>query len=211
MKTSKPFSTISYNSVEFLITKLDDLVNRRKLAFYSFVEHIAEEDELKAHKHLFCIPNGQINTDEILDYLVEIDITKPDKPLRCMPCKSSKFRDWYLYSCHDVDYLATKGQTRKYHYLRADFIVSDSDYFNEEIHSMDLSAFTKVKMLREASDKNVPFEQLLINGQIPIQQVYAYRVAYELMSNHNHTNRNGRQSHQRVNVDTGEIISDDII
>ena len=78
MKTSKPFSTISYNSADFLTVKLNDLVNRRKLAFWAYVEHLPEEDEKKAHKHLYIVPNGQINTDEVLlDILVEYDPAHP--------------------------------------------------------------------------------------------------------------------------------------
>ena len=72
MKTSKPFSTISYNTADFLSVKLNDLVNRRKIAFWAYVEHLPEEDEKKAHKHLYIVPNGQINTDEVLlDILVD--------------------------------------------------------------------------------------------------------------------------------------------
>ena len=44
MKTSKPFSTISYNTADFLSVKLNDLVNRRKIAFWAYVEHLPEED-----------------------------------------------------------------------------------------------------------------------------------------------------------------------
>lgn len=209
MKTSKPFSTISYNSSEFLQVKLNDLVNRRKIAFYGFIEHLPEEDEKKVHKHLYIVPNGQINTDEILDYLLEFDPKYPTKPLGCIPFHSSKFTDWYLYSIHDKDYLASKGQSRKYSYTKEEVIVSDSDFFNEEIHRMDLSKLSKVKALRNAVECGVPFEQLLMTGQIPVQQVYAFKQSYDMISNYvDRTSRNGKESHQKIDPVTGEILTE---
>ena len=207
MKTSKPFSTISYNSAEHLQIKLTDLVNRRKIAFYAFIEHLPEEDEKKAHKHLYIVPNGQTNTDEVLDYLLELDPKNPDKPLGCIPCHSSKFTDWYLYAVHDKDYLASKGQSRKYSYQKDEVKVSDSDFFNEEIHRMDLSKFSKVKALRNAAESGVPFEHMLMTGQIPVQSVYAHRQAYDMIVNYlDRTQRGGRLSHQNIDPDTGEFL-----
>jgi hypothetical protein len=210
LKTSKPFSTISYNSCEFLQVKLNDLINRRKIAFYGFIEHLPEEDEKKAHKHLYIVPNGQINTDEILDYLLELDPKNPDKPLGCIPFHSSKFTDWYLYSVHDKDYLASKGQSRKYSYQKDEVIVSDSDFFNEEFHRMDLSKLSKVKALRNAVETGVPFEHMLMTGQIPVQQVYAYKQTYDMILSYlDRTHRDGRETHQKINPDTGELITED--
>ena len=205
MKTSKPFSTISYNTADFLSVKLNDLVNRRKIAFWAYVEHLPEEDEKKAHKHLYIVPNGQINTDEVLlDILVEYDHTHPEKPLGCVGVKSSKFYDWYMYSIHDVDYLSSKGQSRKYHYRREEVACSDTDYLNEEIHQMDMSKLSKVKALNEAVRNGVPFEELLMRGQIPVQQVYAFQKTYGMLQTY--TFRNGRDTHQNVDEDTGEIL-----
>lgn len=189
--------------------KLNDLVNRRKIAFYGFIEHLPEEDEKKVHKHLYIVPNGQINTDEIMDYLLEFDPKNPAKPLGCIPFHSSKFTDWYLYSIHDKDYLASKGQTRKYSYTKEEVIVSDSDFFNEEIHRMDLSKLSKVKALRNAVEGGVPFEQLLMTGQIPVQQVYAFKQTYDMISNYlERTSRNGKESHQKIDPVTGEILTE---
>lgn len=191
MKTSKPFSTISYNSVDFLMVKLSELVRRRKIEFFAWVHHLPEEDEKKEHKHLYIVPNGQVNTDEVLNYLLEVDPTHPDKPLGCIRPRSSKFDDWYLYAIHDIDYLASKGQLRKFHYTLEDVVCSDSDYLNEEIHTIDLSALNRSKKLREAALAGISFETLVLNGQIPVQQVYAHKFAYDIMK----TFRNGRETH----------------
>lgn len=200
MKTSKPFSTISYNTKDFLVVKLNDLIRRRKIDFYAFINHLAEEDEKKPHKHLYIVPNGQINTDEITDYLVELDISNPTQPLGCIRPKPSKFGDWYLYCSHDFDYLTSKGQQRKYAYTREEFVVSDSDYFNEEIHQIDLSHLSRIKNIRSAVISEIPFEQLVVNGQIPIQQITAYKMAYDTIKHFAYsTYRRDRKSHQNEN------------
>lgn len=209
MKTSKPFSTISYNSPQFLEIKLNDLVNRRKIAFWAYVQHLPEEDEKKPHKHLLIFPNGQVNTDEILlDILIEYDPTHPDKPLGCVGVKSSKFYDWYMYSIHDKEYLASKGQSRKYHYTRDDVVCSDDDILNEEIHQMDMSKLSKVKALNQAVKDGVPFEELLARGQIPVQQVYAFQRTYEMLQNYA-TFRAERETHQKIDPNSGEVILED--
>jgi hypothetical protein len=206
LRTLKPFSTISYNSKDFLEFKLNDLVQRRKIAFWAFIEHLPEDDEKKKHKHLYVVPNGQINTDEVRDYLSEYDPEHPDKPLGCMPCNSSKFGDWYLYVLHDTAYLASKGQSRKYHYARDEVVCSDADFLNEEIHRIDMSKFSKINALRDAVENGIPFAKLVMNGQIPIQQIHAYQKTYAILLNYS-TFRNGNETHTpRIDLETGEII-----
>ena len=208
MKTSKPFSTISYNSTEFLKIKLDELYNRHTIDFYAWVEHLPEEDENKAHKHLYIVPNGKIDSDQLLEFLQEFDPLHPDKPLRCMRPHSSKFADWYLYALHDTAYLASKGQARKYHYQQSEFMTADNDYFLEEIHTIDFAKLNRFASLRDAAQQGIPFEELLLGGSIPIQQTFAYRQAYDLMARFK-TDRAARTGHQKVDPNTGEIVYDD--
>ena len=195
MRTSKPFSTISYNTEDYLTAKLDELVITRKIEFYAFIEHLPEDDETKKHKHLLIIPNGTINTDQVQDYLTELDPTKPDgKPLGCIMFRSSKFGDWYLYALHDVGYLAQRGQSRKYHYTQADFKVSDSDYLRELTHTIDYSPYNRFAQIRQAAEDGIAFQHLVWQGLIPIQQYIAYERAYECMLRNN-TYRNGNSGH----------------
>lgn len=209
MKTSKSFSTISYNSVDFLAVTLQRLVDTRKLDFFAFVEHFPEDDETKKHKHVFIVPNGKVDTDQVRNELLEVDVSNPlAKPLGCMPCKSSKFADWYLYSLHDSNYLACKGQSRKYHYSKADFFVSDEDYFSEEIHTIDHTKYNRFNELKSAVEDGRSFAEVLASGIVPLQQTYAWEKAYEILTQ-NSTFRNGRDGHEDVDVLTGEVISDD--
>lgn len=209
MKTSKPFATISYNSNAFLQAKLDDLITQHSIEFYTFVEHYPEDDETKKHKHLFIVPNGRIDTDQVRSYLTEIDPLKPtNKPLGVLPCKPSKFADWYLYALHDTRYLASKGQTRKYHYLQSDFTTSDNDFFVEEIHTIDLSKLNRVEALVNAVENNVPFAELVKVGLVPLQQFVGYEKAYHLLSTAQ-TYRNGSIGHEEfIDIETGEVEFD---
>lgn len=205
MRTSKPFSTISYNTEDFLNLRLGELVQRRQIDFFAWVHHYAEEDETKEHKHLYIVPNGRVDTDQILDYLLEFDPKHPDKPFKCIRPHSSKFADWYLYALHDVTYLASKGQSRKFHYFMDDVQTSDRDYFLEEVHTIDFAKLNRFSALRDAALQGVPFAELLMGGGIPIQQTYAYREAYNLMSQFS-TDRGGRSGHE-IDPVTGEVLT----
>lgn len=195
MKTSKPFSTISYNTDVFLTQKLSDLVQRRKIDFFAWIQHYAEDDETKPHKHLYIVPNGRIDTDQLLDLLIELDPSMPDKPLKCIRPHSSKFGDWFLYALHDSAYLSSKGQSRRYHYTIEDICSSDSDYLLEEVHLIDFAKINRFSAIRDAALNGVPFRDILMTGQIPLQQTVAFRQAYELMSCSS-TNRGGRSGHE---------------
>ena len=70
---------------------------------------------------------------------------------------------------------------------------------------MDMSKLMKVKALNQAAKDGIPFEELLMSGQIPVQQVYAYQRAYDIINGHYTTNRNGREGHQSVDPNTGEL------
>lgn len=192
MRTSKSFSTISYNSDKFLIFTLNNLVQSRVIDFWLFINHLPESDESKKHKHLFIIPNGIFDTDKLKDYLTEL-VLGCDKPLTCIFSKSSKFTDFFLYSIHDEVYLASKGQSRVYHYSIEDFFTSDTDYFCELRHQMDLSKLNRLQFLKEAASTGETFSSLVTRGMIPVQLINQYHIVYDLLVSE--TYRNGRHSH----------------
>lgn len=196
MKTSKPFSTISYNTPDFLRVKLDELIRQRKIEFWCYFHHYKEEDELKDHKHLYIVPNGQLQTDQVGDYLLEVDPTNP-KPLSCIRFKSSNFTTWFLYSSHDQRYLASIGQSRKYHYTKEDCVCSDLDYLNEEIHLIDYSKLNRFYDLKNAVENGETFVSLMNSGQVPIQQISAFQKAYDLLVQEK-LERNGRKTHTPI-------------
>lgn len=207
MRTTKPFSTISYNTEHFLIDKLNELVRKRVIKFWAFIEHIPEEDEKKKHKHLYMIPNGQLDTDQLDEFFREIDIedvTRP--PLGIKMVVSSKWDDWYLYACHDSAYLATKGQSRKYHYTDDDFKVSDDDDFTELRHTIDRTKYAKTLDFVEKVKGGASLIDLVMSGQVPVPMFNQFQSMYNLVK-YGGTNRADRETHTpNVNVDTGEIL-----
>lgn len=195
MRTSRPIATISYNTADYLNTVLGELTRKRAITFWAWVEHYPEDDETKAHKHLYIVPNGQIDTDTLREQFVQVDLTNPTlKPLGTLNFRPSKFVDWYLYALHDSTYLETKGQARRYHYTLDDVVTSDHDELVEEIHMMDLSKINRSLILKTAAESGLPFAELLAKGQIPLQQTPAYRMAYEAIQTY--TYRNGREGHE---------------
>lgn len=195
MRTSRPIATISYNTADYLNAVLGELTRKRAITFWAWVEHYPEDDETKAHKHLYIVPNGQIDTDSLREQFVQVDLTNPTlKPLGTLNFRPSKFVDWYLYALHDSTYLETKGQARRYHYTLDDVVTSDHDELVEEIHMMDLSKINRSLILKTAAESGLPFAELLAKGQIPLQQTPAYRMAYDAIQAF--TFRNGREGHE---------------
>lgn len=184
--------------------------------FYSFIKHYKEEDESKDHIHLLMHPNGQVEADEILKYLEEFDPLNPTKPLRCRPPhKCNSFGDWYLYCLHDSKYLVAHGsQSRKYHYNREDFIVSDEDEFNELIHTIDYKKMYGTQVFFEAVENGDSIIEMVRKGIIPIQQYGQYRrfMTDVFEENMNQTYRGlhvGHEEKPQIEATTGELNEDD--
>lgn len=217
MKTSKPFTTISYNTPDYLKAQLDDLVQRNILYFYAFVWHYREEDESKDHIHLLLHPNGQVDTDKILKHLEEFDPAVPDKPLRCRPPhKCNSFGDWYLYGLHDVKYLLAHGyQTRKYHYRKEDFFVSDEDEFVDLIHTIDYKKMYGNQTFFQAMEDGFTIFDMVKQGIIPMQQYGQYARFFFDLSNGalNQTFRGeyiGHEDPPKFDPKTGELLPEEI-
>lgn len=180
MRTSKPFSTISYNSKLFLQMALDEMVQQGKIYFYVAVYHYPEEDESKAHWHLLMYPNGQVDTDVLFKRLEEYDPNKPLQPLRClMPNKTNSFGDWYLYALHDKKYLRAHGnQDRKYTYSDADFLCSNFDELNELKHTIDYRKLYGNQGFLEGLAEGKSLLQMVQEGTIPMQQYLPHRALF---------------------------------
>lgn len=182
MRTTKPVSTITWNTERFLVNKLMELQKKRIISFWAFIRHFAEEDEKKDHIHLFMIPAIRIDTLELEREFDEVDPNN-SLPIKCLTIKSSRFSDWYLYDKHDEDYLVSIGQSRKYHYSDSDFAVSSAEEFNEMIHTIDLSKFNgnRVRLIREYVEAGKSFAELILSGRVPMQQMSGWQKAYETL------------------------------
>lgn len=185
MKTSKPFSTISYNTDDFLVRKLNELVAEFKVEFWCFVRHLGELDDSgnreKDHKHVYIVPNGRVDTMELNQFFLEPDLSNIGKPLRCMDFRSAKEDDWILYASHDPDYLKTKFLVREFSYQLKDFVCSDSDEFkikwDRAFHESEYMKNQRMLSLLE----NHTASQLASSGFVAPQQAFAMQCFYRMV------------------------------
>lgn len=226
MKTTMTISTISYNTEAYLRHTLEQLEKAHVIAFWSYVEHLPEEDEKKKHFHVYLEPAVSIQTEALRDQFLEI-VNGEELPRKVMPFNKSKFADWYLYGIHDTDYLSSKGQERKYHYTRNDVVCPDTDYLDEKIRQIDMLNLTPYAKMREAIEHGSSFDEILASGNIPITFINQYKQAWLALTsmyekrketNGGYTERNGREGHEKVEIklsdgrllrmDTGEVVED---
>lgn len=160
MRTSKPVSTISYNSKEKLEETLNSLYRLGKVSFWAAVKHDGEtlEDGTieKDHWHVYVEPNERIDTMEVQKLSQEFDPKKPDKFLKMIDFRPSKWEDWIWYTLHDADYLRTKAEFREFCYTPEDYIFSDEDEFRYRYQrarnsSVIAQKFRTLKLLQEHS------------------------------------------------------------
>jgi len=183
LRTSKPFSMISYNSDGFLKITLNELMKGGLVEFWAYIHHLPEDDESKAHKHLFIIPQRLVDTQTIQKALQEIDPNNPvAKPLGAIFPRSSKFDDWYLYSLHDKKYLASKGQTRQYTYNDNAFVVSCQDTFTELKNLIDYSAINRFADIIEKAEKGESLPDIIKTTNVPLQLVGQVKQLYYIIN-----------------------------
>lgn len=208
MKTSKPISTISYNTQKYLALKLNELLKAGKISKWYFIPHKPEDDEAgnKPHFHVYVEPAKMVQTDDLREFLKEPDPEKPTLPKGCISWRRSAFGSWYLYGLHDKAYLASKGEKRRFHYADKDFLVSDEQDFLFDVRTVDvigeLGAF---KGMQDAISNGLTFTQFLRSGRVPIPQVRQYVEVWQLLSGEDETYRGDHKPHN-VDPETGELI-----
>lgn len=181
MNTSKPISTISYNSADFLRARLTDYKQAGILSFWAAVPHLGEDDEAgkKEHFHVYAEPSKRFQTDSL--NFIEPDPLNPDKPFRCICWRSSQFADWYLYCLHDMAYLAQKGLVKKYHYKHDDVISSDSDDLLFLARSIDRLALSPWYAMLDALEHGYTWAEYVRRGSIPIQLIRQYEIGWNTL------------------------------
>ena len=186
MKTSHLISTISYNSVEFLKSKLNEMYKAHKIAFWCFVQHMPEELDdhtwEKPHIHLFVEPNCALDTMDLQKETEEFDPVHPDLPLKTIYWRKSDWENWLLYAMHDETYLHLKLEKREFCYEYGDFYYSDSDEFferyNAALHSSTISEMMRLpKLLKEHS-----VAELVALGYVQPAQSYNFAMYEKLLA-----------------------------
>lgn len=199
MRTTKCVSTISYNTEKFLQTKLFELLELHKISDFMYIVHLPEEDEKKRHIHLFIKPNTLIDTMDLQNYLTEVDLNNPLKPLKCIDFRFTKdIDDWILYNQHYPPYLATKFESRKYTYDKSDFKFADEDTFDDYyLHAFKGSKFAQNnQILKAIANKDIKPSELINNGTVPLNMASQLSAYMYLESHYNITDRGGRMGHE---------------
>ena len=196
MRTSKPTSTISYNTIEYLQMKLDELVKAKKICDYMYIKHEKEEDDKKEHIHLWVKPNTLIDTMDLQNHFLEIDPMNPMKPKGCIDFKSSSVDDWILYCQHYRPYLASKHEDRAFFYTKEDFHYMDEYTFDDRYkHAFRGSEWAQRNQILEALHHGMmnPAE-LILNGTVPLNLASQLN-AFTYMREHHGLDRNNRPNH----------------
>lgn len=196
MKTIKPISTISYNTKPFLMGVLDRLVKNKIIEFWVFIHHEAEEDETKAHFHVYLEPSKSVDTIALREQFNEIDLANPkEKPLGVLPFNKSDFPNWYWYGIHDVAYLASKGESRKYHYGLEDMTTNEAEYLGYKVAESPRPCSEAVRAMEMfsmgLSDMQIA---VALNGKIS-QLGHAVQGVGMLRD---YTYRNGKANHEEI-------------
>jgi hypothetical protein len=112
-----------------------------------------------------------------------------------------------LYGLHDPRYLASKGQSRKFHYVHDDFLSSDADDLLCKARQIDMVSLSPYAAMADAQLQGITFPEYFARGTIPLPQLALFEKAWYLLLD-THTNRNGRPGHScSVDEDTGEVIA----
>lgn len=204
MRTSKPISTISYNSLPFLKSKLDELVTNHKICDYMYISHHAEADEKKDHIHLWIKPNTLLDTMDIQSFLHELDPNNPTKPLKCIDFRLTHDTDeWILYCQHFAPYLASKGEAREYHYKKEDFFFHDEDTFDDlYLHAFKGSKWAQNnQILQQLTSGLLSPVDLINNGTVPLNMATQLNSYKYMQTHYNVTDRGEHTNHEEVDED----------
>ena len=211
MRTTKPISTISFNTPDFLRLKLEELRRAGIISFWAFIPHKPEDDEAgkKEHSHVYIEPSKMLQTDDLREQLKEFDPAMPEKPKGTLTFTSSRFDPWYLYALHDARYLASKGQSRRFHYTHEQILSSDPDDLLCKSRSIDMLSLSPYADMLDAQAHGLTFPEYFRRGTVPLPQVVLFEHAWNLLMTEV-TNRGDKEPHpmdNNVDESTGEILT----
>lgn len=180
MRTSKPISTISYNSADFLEKKLMEWKKCGWIEFAMWIRHDPESDEKKPHYHVFIRPARLIQTTELEEASKEIDPQNIDKPLKMIGFRISKETDWLLYSIHDPSYLVEKGLQREFVYSLEDVNSTDEDTLADIIsHCSDDRVGRIEYRLLQMIRQGMSWDAIVYSGFIPMRHITGAKIMYD--------------------------------
>lgn len=182
MKTTRTISNVSYNTLPFFEKKIAELEDKRVIDWAYWIYHTAEEDEEKDHIHFVLRPSARIDTMDLRQYFFEY-VNGQSLPLTCTKIflPTNSMTDWLLYAVHDVSYLRSKGQWRKYHYNYTDLQSTDKDALKQDWDNINRNKFMILDFLEQAVQDNIPFYRLVQDGIVPMAQRSQYEFQYKAL------------------------------
>lgn len=103
--SARPIATISYNTYDFLVERLEALVKSHKISEYRFIHHVGEGGD-KDHYHVQMFPTStRLDLVSLREWFIEPDPSGNPKPLGVLQIRKSAELDWLLYAVHDPIYL----------------------------------------------------------------------------------------------------------
>lgn len=192
MRTSKPVSTISYNTEDFLKKKLENWKSQGLIEFAMWVRHDPEEDEKKAHFHVFIRPARLIQTMDLEKDSMELDPENIEKPFKMIGFRVSKESDWLLYAIHDPTYLQEKGLERQYVYGLDDVKSTCSDTLSDIIRHMsdDRKGRLEYRILQMVN-MGMGWDAIVASGAIPLRHMSGARIMVESLTFQRENAKNG--------------------
>lgn len=195
MKTSKPISTISYNTEKFLREKIYEWKNCGFIEYGMWILHQPDVDGDKPHYHVYLQPAKLIQTDDLIlrskeldpnwqpleTYADEREKERHEKKqfLGMTIFKSSETSNWILYALHDERYLLDKGLTRNIQYEPTDIDSTCDDTFYEMLSCAFDYRNNKLEFrIIEAIKQEKTWTQIVSSGMIPIRQMSGARLYY---------------------------------
>ena len=177
--------------------KLQELLDSHRLSDWMYIPHIPEEDEKKGHTHVWLKPNTLIDTMDLQAFFKELDPTNPLKPLGVIDFRASQVDDFILYCEHFEPYLASKGESRQYHYLKEDFYFADEDTFDDLYHHAHYGSdwARRYQILRQLNDETINPSDLILSGTLPLNMASNLN-ALQYLRTHSGLDRNGRKNHE---------------
>lgn len=200
MRTSKPISTISYNTDSFLRGKIEEWKKQGLIEFGMWIRHDPEADDLKSHCHVYLKPAKLIQTTDLETLSCEIDPTWKPKDsyesekeqqkheakqfFKMMPFRiTSDEGEWLLYAIHDPSYLFEKGLEREFVYSFDDIDTTCHDALNEIISRMNDKRKGRLEYrIIDCINRGMTWHQIVSSGIIPIRQIGGAKIMYTAMT-----------------------------
>lgn len=105
--------------------------------------------------------------------------------------------DWILYGMHLEPYLASKGESRAYHYTKEDFVFYDEDTFEDKYnHALKGSEWSRqYQTLKILQDNSISPADLVLNGVLPLKMASQLSSLEYMKGKYGYTYRGGRNGH----------------